>query len=66
MTNSLKSIFDKLDKLPSAEQDAIADLLAHELAWQNSFAKSQNQLLSLAKEAKAEYVKGKTKPMNLK
>ncbi len=66
MTASLKSIFNKLEKLPSEEQNAIADLLAHELAWQTSFSKSQNQLAFLASEAKVEYKKGKTKPMNLK
>ncbi len=66
MTTSLKSVFDKLNKLPGSEQDAIAELLSQELAWQHSFSKSQDQLLNLAMEAKVEYTKGKTKPMNLK
>jgi hypothetical protein len=63
MTASLKSVFDKLNKLPSDEQNAIADLLSQELAWQNSFYKSESQLALLAQEAKTEYKKGKTKPM---
>ena len=61
MTASLKSVFEKLNKLPSEEQNSIADLLSQELAWQNSFYKSQNQLALLAKEAKEEYKKEKTK-----
>lgn len=66
MTTALKNIFSKIDALPAKEQDAIAGLLAEELAWQKSYAKSQHQLSSLAAEALEEYRKGKTKPMNLK
>ena len=66
MTAALKNIFEKINNLPASEQNAIAVLLAEELTWQKSYAKSQHELSSLAAEALAEYRKGKTKPLNLK
>ena len=66
MTTALKNIVAKINSLPPAEQNAIAGLLAEELAWQKSYARSQKQLSSLAAEALQEYKKGKTKLMNLK
>jgi len=66
MTTALKNIFSKINSLSPKEQNAIAGLLAEELAWQKSYAKSQQQLSSLAAEAMAEYRKGETKPMNFK
>lgn len=66
MTNALKKVFSKLDKLPVAQQNAIAGLLNEELAWQKSFEYSQDELLLLASEAVVEYKKGKTQALNLK
>lgn len=66
MTTALKKIISKLDKMPIAEQNAIAMLLNEELAWKKSFDNSQSELQSLAAEALTEYKKGKTKPLNLK
>ena len=66
MTTALKNIFSKINDLPAREQNAIAGLLAEELAWQKSYARSQYQLSSIAAEAIEEYRKRKTKPMNLK
>ncbi|MGZ3862081.1 MAG: hypothetical protein ACXVPN_06470 [Bacteroidia bacterium] len=66
MTTALKKVFSKLDKMPMAQQNAIASLLNEELAWQQSFENSQDELLSLASEALTEYKKGKTKVLNLK
>ena len=66
MTTALKNIVEKINNLPASEQNAIAGLLSEELIWQKSYAKSQQQLSSLAAEALEEYRKGKTKPMNLK
>ena len=66
MTSALRTIFEKLNGLPSVEQDAIAKLLSDELAWQKSFYKSQKQLGFLAEEAIQEYAKGKARPINLK
>ena len=66
MTTALKNIFSKINNLPAKEQNAIAGLLSEELAWQKSYANSQQQLSSLAAEALEEYRKGKTKPMDIK
>jgi len=66
MTTSLKKALDGLNKLPSAEQNAIAELLIEELTWKSSFENSQNLLASLAAEAQAEYNAKKTKPLKLK
>ncbi len=66
MTTALKKVFSKLDKMPLAQQNAIASLLNEELAWQKSFDTSQDEVLTLAAEAIAEYKKGKTKALNLK
>ncbi|HXB39321.1 MAG TPA: hypothetical protein VNZ49_02195 [Bacteroidia bacterium] len=66
MTNALKKVFSKLDKLPVAQQNAIASLLSEELTWQKSFENSQDELLLLASEAVVEYKKGKTQALNLK
>lgn len=51
MTTALKKIISKLDKMPIAEQNAIAMLLKEELAWKRSFDNSQDELRVLASEA---------------
>lgn len=65
MTTALKNIVSKINHLPAKEQNAIAQLLADELAWQKSYKNSQPELATLAAEAVAEYKKGKTR-MDLK
>jgi len=64
MTQLLERAISELNKLPAAEQDAIAAILFEELAseqrWSDSFAKSQDVLAKLADEALAEYAAGKT------
>lgn len=66
MTIALKKVSEKLNKMPVAEQNAIATLLNEELNWQKSFETSQSELSNLAAEAIGEYKKGKTRPLNLK
>jgi hypothetical protein len=66
MTTALKNILARINKMPAAEQNAIAELLGEEIAWQKSFKGSQKELDWLAEEAIAEYKKGKTKPLKLK
>jgi len=66
MTVALKKVFDKLNKMPVAEQNAIALLLNEELAWKKSFDNSQGTLETLAAEALGEYKKGKAPPLKLK
>jgi hypothetical protein len=64
MTALLKSVLEKIKRLPLSEQNALAKMLSEELEWQKSFTKSAKQLSSLAEEALDEYRKGKTRPMS--
>ncbi|MAT70819.1 MAG: hypothetical protein CMJ58_14990 [Planctomycetaceae bacterium] len=68
MTTKLQEAFEKAQQLPPDEQDRLGAWLMHELAseqrWQQSFAKSQDQLAQLANEALAEHRAGKTQPLD--
>ena len=68
MTKLLETAFEVASKLPPAEQDAVAAVVLDEIAteqrWDEAFAKSQDVLSSLAKEALAAYSAGKTTPLN--
>jgi len=65
MTRLLEKAFEEASKLPEEDQDALAEMLLNELAseerWTEAFAKSQDKLALLAKEALSEYEQGKTK-----
>jgi aspartate/glutamate racemase len=67
MTKLLKKALEATKKLTDAEQNTIAALILEELAdeerWNHSFARTQKQLSTLAKEALAEYKGGRTKPL---
>ncbi len=58
MTKLLKQAFERAAALPEDEQDAIAGIILEEIEdearWRASFAKSQDALARLAKEARAE------------
>ena len=67
MTKLLEKAFAKASELPEEEQDFLArtlldDLAAEEL-WEQSFARSQDELARLAGEALAEHGRGETKPL---
>jgi hypothetical protein len=64
MTKLLEEAFSELNKLPESEQNNFAQLIIEELNWENSFASSQDTLLSMANEAITEYKAGKTKPFD--
>jgi len=64
MTKLLEIAFSELNKLPENEQNNFAQLIIEELNWENSFASSQDTLLSMANEAITEYKAGKTKPFD--
>lgn len=64
MTKLLEEVFSKLNKLPENKQNDFAQLIIEELNWENSFATSQDTLLSMANEAITEYKAGKTKPFD--
>jgi hypothetical protein len=67
MTELLEKAFAKASELSPAEQDLLArillDNLASEELWEESFARSQDELSRLADEALAEYERGETKPL---
>lgn len=67
MTELLEKAFDKASKLSPEEQDILAQRLLYDLAseelWEQSFAKSQDELTQLADEALAEHRRGETKPL---
>jgi hypothetical protein len=65
MTQLLEQAFTEVKKLPEQEQDAIATLILEELAdeqhWQESFARSQDQLTRLASKVRADIRTGQVK-----
>jgi len=68
MTKLLERAVEKAKKLPESEQDAIAAIileeLEDELCWERAFARSQDALAKLAREAMSEYKAGKTKELD--
>lgn len=68
MTELLERAIAQLKTLPANAQDAIAamilDELEDEVRWDATFAKSQDFLAKLAKEAMAEYSAGKTQELD--
>lgn len=64
MTKLLKKALEKASKLPTQDQDAIAEIVLAEVAseerWNDLFSKSQDLLAELAKEALTEHREGKT------
>jgi hypothetical protein len=65
MTPLLERAIEKVQGLPEAEQDAIAALIMDELAdeqrWDESFARSQEQLGNLAVKVRADIRAGRVK-----
>ncbi len=68
MTESLQRAFDAASQLPATEQDAIGTWLLAELEseekWSDIFARSQDQLAALAKEALDEHSRGDTQDLD--
>jgi hypothetical protein len=64
MTKLLERAFSEASKLPSTEQDEIAERWLAELQaehrWNEAFANSQDELARLADEALAEHAAGLT------
>jgi hypothetical protein len=67
MTTLLEQAFAEVQRLPPAQQDAIAALILEELAddarWDHAFAQSADVLARLAQKARANKRAGKAKPM---
>lgn len=68
MTQRLEEAFRAASRLPPADQDALAELLLAEVAseaeWDRRFAATGDCLAELADEAHAEYVAGRTEPLD--
>ena len=62
MTSLLERALREAARLPESEQDRIAQVILDEIEdearWQNSFAKSQDQLAALARAAREEITRG--------
>jgi len=69
MTQLLEKAFEEASKLPELEQNALAKWLIDEIIserkWEKAFAESEEVLDKLADEALAEYMQGKTEPMDV-
>ena len=65
MTKLLEQALTEVKKLPEPEQDAIASLILDELSderrWQESFARSQDQLARLAVKVREDIRAGRVK-----
>ena len=65
MTPNLEQAIQEVQKLPAAEQDAIASIILDELAdekrWDESFARSQDQLGRLAAKVRADIRAGRVR-----
>ena len=63
MTQLLQQAIDAVNRLASAQQDAIAALILDELAdeqrWGEAFARSQPQLAKLAEKVRADITSGR-------
>jgi uncharacterized protein YjiK len=51
MITKLKIAIEKASRLPTKKQKKSASIILDEISWDNSFDKSQDQLLVLAHEA---------------
>ena len=69
MTQLLQQAITEVQKLPAAEQDAIAALILEELAderlWEQQFARSQDQLARLAEKARDDVRAGRVRQMGI-
>lgn len=68
MTKLLEKAFEVATKLPPEQQDALAALVLDEISseqqWDSAFAKSQDVLSALAKEALKAHAVGTSTPLN--
>lgn len=67
MTERLEHAIDEVKKLSEVEQDVIASLIldriADDLAWDQAFSRSQDQLVTLATKARADIAGGRVHPL---
>ena len=68
MTKLLEKAFEAATQLPPEQQDAVAAIILDEISseqrWNEAFAKSQDVLSALAKNAIEAHATGKSTPLN--
>ena len=68
MTDLLRKAFEAASQLPEDRQNAVAEWLLAELRseerWEERFARTQDSLSTLAREALAEHEKGETEDLD--
>ncbi len=68
MTKLLEKAIEVATQLPPEQQDAVATIILDEISseqrWDEAFAKSQDVLSALAKEALAAHAAGKSTSLN--
>ena len=71
VTLAVNTIIKMIEQLPESEQNRVAELLREYLAdvedeqkWDAAFAKSQDKLVSAAREARRQIAEGKSEPMD--
>jgi len=68
MTQLLETALERVRQLPQEGQDAIAAIILEELEdetrWQAAFARSQDTLAELGREALAEHRAGLSRPLD--
>ena len=68
MTHRLEQAISALQKLPEPEQDAMATLILDQIsddsAWDEAFARSQDQLAQLARKARADVAAGRVRRLS--
>lgn len=69
MTELLKKVLARIQRLPPERQDELATWLMQEIEdndqWETSFAASEDMLEAMANEALKEHAEGKTKPLDM-
>ncbi|MBV9788048.1 MAG: hypothetical protein JOZ51_07745 [Chloroflexi bacterium] len=69
MTQLFEEAIARVQQLPAAEQDAIAQLIFDELAdeqrWDQAFSSSQDALSRLAAKVRRDLQEGKTQPLGM-
>ncbi|HUE70949.1 MAG TPA: hypothetical protein VMP01_08665 [Pirellulaceae bacterium] len=69
MTQLLQQAIGEIQKLPDAEQDAIAAVILAELddekRWDEQFARSQSQLAKLAEKVREDIRAGRVQEMDI-
>jgi len=70
-SNTITTLFKMMESLPEPVQDQVVEHLREyildlqdELEWDRQFKKTQKQLVAVARQAKQEIAKGRSKPMD--